>query len=65
MGNKPTLIERMRKVALDIPDDMTNREYWIRTNILEWVDELEAGEKANEQRIRADALSNSLRAVGL
>jgi hypothetical protein len=34
----------MRKIALDlpVPDDMTNREYWLRTEILEWADESEA-----------------------
>ena len=36
------LPERMRKVALDlpVPDDMTNREYWLRTEIMEWADEV-------------------------
>jgi hypothetical protein len=37
-----TLPERMRKIALDlpVPDDLTNREYWLRTEILEWADEV-------------------------
>lgn len=41
-GMTETLPERMRKVALDlpVPDDLTNREYWLRTEILEWADEV-------------------------
>ena len=57
------LLERMRQIALDLPepDDMTNREYWLRTEILEWVDELDAEKKRRE----AGQLSGTLRAMGL
>ncbi len=56
-----SLPERMRGIALDIPDDMTNREYWLRTEIMQWADELDADLKA----IETAKLSNSLRSMGL
>lgn len=55
--SEPSLPERMRAIALDLPepDDMTNREYWLRTEILEWADKLEA----LEDRIRRLKDSNA------
>lgn len=61
--SEPSLPERMRKVALDlpVPDDLTNREYWLRTEILEWADELDAEKK----RRQGERLSRALGAMGL
>ena len=43
-----SLPERMRKIALDIPDDMSNREYWLRTEILQWADAFDVLEQRVE-----------------
>ena len=45
------LSEKMKRIALDLPDsdDLTNREYWLRTEILEWADRVEAFEDALQE----------------
>ena len=35
------ITKKMREVALDIPSDMTNREYWLRTEIYQWAEDID------------------------
>ena len=40
--------KKMREIALDIPEDMTNREYWLRTEIYQWAEDIDSVMESTE-----------------